>query len=156
VRCSQTGRILVTSRAAYRHTNRRQTRDGIGRVLLPDFGRLLTDGAIALTGRDRGFLKRAGRRIGLGEVETIAREVPGVRHAWAAAIRLGSPEELMALAVESDLSVGDVRSALKERLPNWKCPTRILCLKTFPVTQRGKFATAELERMLSAGRQMRP
>ncbi len=148
---STTGRLLVKSSAAYSHANRRRTADGCGRVLLPDFGRVTKDGAVVLTGRNRGFVKKAGRRIGLGEIERVARGITGIRHAWATAIKVAGAGESMALAVETDLAPGAVRSALGECLQNWKRPSRIQCMKTFPVTARGKVATAELQRLLSQG-----
>jgi len=147
---SRTGRLLVTSRAVYSHGNRRRTDSGTGCVLLSDYGRILDDGAVALGGRRRGFIKKAGRRISLAEVETVARALPGVRQAWASGSNPAGSEESIGLVVETDLTAEVIRSGLKKNLPKWKRPTRIVCLGRFPTTIRGKFATKELERYLTS------
>lgn len=144
---SRTGRLLVTSPAAFTHGNRRRTDSGIGQVLLADLGRLRADGSIALVGRRRGFIKRAGRRVGLTEVEELARAIPGVREAWATVIRSEDGGEAVGLAIETDCPAPEMRARIRRNLPKVQRPARVVCLDAFPSTPRGKVATAGLKRL---------
>jgi len=142
---STTGRLLVTSPAAFTHGNRRRSGSGTGQVLLADLGRIHTDGSISLIGRRRGFVKRAGRRISLAEVEGLARTIPGVREAWATVIRSEEGGEAIGLAIETDGTTPEMRARIREHLPKRQRPAKVICLGAFPSTPRGKVSTAELK-----------
>lgn len=142
---SRTGRLLVTSPAAFTLGNRRRTDSGIGQVLLPDLGRMREDGSIVLVGRRRGFIKRAGRRVGLVEVEELVRKIPGVRETWATVIRSEEGEEAIGLAIETDYPAPKMRAIIRKHLPRLHRPSKVVCLDAFPSTPRGKIATADLK-----------
>jgi acyl-CoA synthetase (AMP-forming)/AMP-acid ligase II len=138
------GRLEVSSAAVHSYSNRRLGSSGTPALLLPDHGRILNDGAIALEGRKRGFIKRGGRRISLGEIELVALSLPRVRQAWAFTITRENGEEDLGLALETSHRPDQIRSSLKKRLPNWKRPARLVCLRRFPLTSRGKTDIARL------------
>lgn len=146
---SRTGRLLVTSPAAYTHGNRRQSGFESGQVLLADVGQVREDGSITLVGRRRGFVKRAGRRIGLAEVEALARAIPGVRETWATVIRIEGSSEAIGLAIETDCGVAEMRAQIRAQLPKLQRPAKVVCLRAFPATPRGKIATVELKKLFT-------
>jgi len=149
---TRSGRLEISSAAVHRHGNRRCDSSGRPAVLLPDKGRILRGGAIALEGRERGFIKRGGRRVGLGEIESVAESLPRVSQAWAFALQWEDGEEDLGLALETTLQADQVRAALRKRLPKWKRPVRLVCLHRFPLTSRGKTDTRRLDVLVRASR----
>jgi acyl-coenzyme A synthetase/AMP-(fatty) acid ligase len=147
---SRGGRLLVTSPAAFTHRNRRRSANGFGQVLLADLGRKLGDGSIRLIGRQRGFVKRAGRRVGLSEVEESVRTIAGVHEAWATVVRTGDGGEGIGLAIETDLPNREMRARIRDGLPKVQRPAKVICLRVFPSTPRGKIATAELQKLFDS------
>jgi long-chain acyl-CoA synthetase len=137
-------RLEVSSAAVHSYGNRRLSSTGTPALLLLDHGRILNDGAVALEGRKLGFIKRGGRRISLGEIEAVALSLPRVRQAWAFPITRENGEEDLGLALETSHQPDHIRSSLRQRLPNWKRPVRLVCLHRFPQTSRGKTDIARL------------
>ncbi len=115
---------------------------------MPDIGRLDTSGELQLLGRAGRFLKIAGRRLNLAEVEHALRQLPGVRDAAVAP----HPERADALAavVAGDVSSNVLRDLLRERLASWKIPRKWIVLPEFPLTPRGKPDLRKVRELLRA------
>lgn len=135
-------RFTVTSPAVFTLGNRRR-----GRHRLADFGRLSESGELVLLGRSGRFVKIAGRRLNLAEVEHALRQVSGVEDAWV--VTHAERADALAAAVCSARSPAEIREELRTRLASWKIPKRILAFPRFPLTPRGKTDARQLRELLN-------
>lgn len=111
-----------------------------------DFARLLDNGNIEILGRIDNQLKIRGYRIEPGEIEAILREHPGISDALVIATTPESrvtPGEktLVAYLVQRESPSHDVqqlRSFLRQRLPDYMVPTHFVWLDAFPLTPNEK------------------
>jgi long-chain acyl-CoA synthetase len=142
------GRFIVESAAVYTIGNRQRDVRSLGRHRPADIAELSAAGELVLRGRAGRFVKIAGRRLNLGEVERALKRVPGVRDALVAP----HPERADALAavMATERSAEEVRVALREWLASWKIPKKIIVLPEFPLTARGKTDTKRLRELLKA------
>ncbi len=76
--------------------------------------------------------------------------LPGVRDAFAA--QHAERADALAAVIAGDVAADSVRSALRERLAPWKIPRKVVVLREFPLTTRGKTDTRRLREMLADGR----
>ncbi len=134
------GVLTVSSRAVL----------GRGRFRPPDRVSLNAFGELVLEGRADRAVKVAGRRVHLAEIERTLRSTVGVDDCFVYA--LGERDPAIVAAVAGRGSPADVRRQLRLRLAPWKVPGRILILRRFPVTGRGKTDFAALRQALSASR----
>ncbi|MEA2604527.1 MAG: hypothetical protein QOF89_5519 [Acidobacteriota bacterium] len=125
-----------------------------------DLGRYLPGGDIEFLGREDSQVKIRGYRVELGEIESVLVSHPGVREAVVLARDGGAPGEkrlngyVVAEPGES-LDVGELRTFLRERLPDYMVPAGFLVLDSLPLTPNGKVdrrALPALDQEKSAGR----
>jgi amino acid adenylation domain-containing protein len=107
-----------------------------------DLVRYLPDGNIEYLGRIDHQVKIRGFRIELGEIEAGLSQHPDVHSAVVVAREdvLGSPR-LIAYIVpnpEATASVGELRSFLKQQLPEYMIPSAFVMLEALPLTPNGK------------------
>jgi amino acid adenylation domain-containing protein len=131
-----------------------------------DLARFRADGNIEFLGRLDHQVKVRGVRIELGEIEAALCRVPGVRETVVTARKESTGESrLVAYVVpagEAAPSASDLRSALRESLPEAMVPAAFVVLPAFPLTPSGKvdrkalpapdFGTGERERPFEAPR----
>jgi amino acid adenylation domain-containing protein len=107
-----------------------------------DLVRLLPDGDLQFRGRADDQVKVRGFRIELGEIEAALRRVSGVRDAVVAAREDGpGGKRLVAYVVPSEgkaPATADLRSALKDSLPEYMVPSVFVTLEALPATPSGK------------------
>lgn len=106
-----------------------------------DLARYLADGRIESLGRGDQQVKVRGFRIELGEVEASLLEHPAVREAVVMAREDGSSgKHLVAYVVapESVPNATELRSFLKDRLPEYMLPAAYVTLPALPLTPNGK------------------
>jgi long-chain acyl-CoA synthetase len=139
-------RFTVESAAVFTLGNRRLEPERHGRHRPADLGILTADGDLVLLGRVGRFVKIAGRRLNLVEVERALKQVSGVRDAWVTPHPARA--DALAAALVTNLSSEEVRSVVRERLAGWKIPKKIVTLETFPLTRRGKTDTARLAELV--------
>jgi len=137
------GYFTVTSDAVFTIGNRRN-----GAHRMADIGKLDTGGELVLLGRAGRFVKIAGRRLNLAEVEHAIRQLPGVRDALVAPH--AQRADALAAAVATDRPATELKDALRERLASWKIPRKWVILGEFPITPRGKPDTRKLRDLLGA------
>ncbi|MFN6565502.1 MAG: amino acid adenylation domain-containing protein [Nostoc sp. ChiSLP01] len=124
-------------------TNQRQKAGGSKLYKTGDLARYLPDGNIEYIGRIDQQVKIRGFRIELGEIETALWQHPDVQEAVVIA-REFSPgdKRLVAYVVPKpespDTNVGDLRSFLKQKLPDHAIPSRFVQLSALPLTANGK------------------
>ena len=105
-----------------------------------DMVQKLNHGAYAFLGRADSQIKIRGYRIELSEIETMLRQLEGVQEAVVIA-REGRPGEKSLIAYIAGHSHADesaLRRWLRERLPEYMLPTRVLWLDQLPQTPNGK------------------
>ncbi len=107
-----------------------------------DLGRFLPNGDIEYLGRIDHQVKIRGFRIELGEIQAALEEQPGVRQAVVLPREEASGDRrLLAFVVadpERPPAVGELRSALGQRLPDYMVPAGFVMLESLPLTQNGK------------------
>ena len=107
-----------------------------------DLARYRPDGNIEFLGRIDDQVKIRGYRIELGEIETALVQHPAVETAVAAA-REDEPGDrrLVAYIVAlsgHDPSIGELRSFLQQRLPEYMIPSAFVALESLPLLPNGK------------------
>jgi amino acid adenylation domain-containing protein len=107
-----------------------------------DWVRYLADGAIEFIGRRDNQVKIRGFRIELGEIEAALGRVPQVQEA-VVVVREDTPgdKRVVAYVVVKDgqtEALGDLRSLLKQRLPDYMVPAAFVALPGLPLTPNGK------------------
>jgi amino acid adenylation domain-containing protein len=107
-----------------------------------DLARYLPDGNIEFLGRVDNQVKIRGYRIELGEIEAVLAQHPSIQHAVVLA-REDSPGErrLVAYVVTAPgttTSATELRSALRQKLPDYMLPSAIVLLDSLPLTPNGK------------------
>lgn len=117
-----------------------------------DLGRYLPNGTIEFLGRIDNQVKIRGFRIELGEIEAALSQHPSVREVVIVARQNQSGDaesglcqrHLVAYVVPDVETVfqypklGDLRSFLQERLPDYMLPSAFVMLKALPLTPNGK------------------
>ena len=107
-----------------------------------DRARYLSDGNIEFLGRVDSQVKIRGFRIELGEVESALLQYPGVRETIVVAREdiPGNPQLVSYIISSSDqlVSTSDLRGFLRQRLPSYMVPAKIIPLETLPLTPNGK------------------
>ncbi len=121
-----------------------------------DLARYLPDGDIEYLGRIDQQVKIRGFRIELGEIEAALNRHPSIRESVVLA-REDSPGEkrLVAyLAIEQGkaFTADDLRSFLRQKLPDYMTPSAFVTLDALPLTSNGKID----RRALPAPEQSRP
>jgi aryl carrier-like protein len=144
----ETGEIIVTSRylsPGYWGRDdltreRFRTVEGTGEraYATGDLGRALPDGSIAHLGRKDFQTKVRGYRVEPAEVEGALRAVPGVRQAAVMGQADGQGGHRLIAYVVTTAAVGEVRKALRDRLPDYLVPSRFVAVPALPLTPSGK------------------
>jgi len=107
-----------------------------------DLARYLPDGNIEFLGRVDHQVKIRGFRIELGEIETVLEQHAGVKKT-AVLAREDSPgdKRLAAYVIPEEGAAptnSDLRSFLKEKLPNYMIPSSFVFLEAMPLMPNGK------------------
>jgi amino acid adenylation domain-containing protein len=107
-----------------------------------DIVRYLLDGNIEFLGRVDHQIKIRGFRIEPGEIETVLSQHPWVREALIVVRENGSSGKRLVAYVfplgKQQVTVHELRSFLKERLPEYMIPSDFVLLDSMPVTPNGK------------------
>ncbi len=105
-----------------------------------DIVRYRNDGPLEFMGRRDYQVKVRGFRIELGEVEVACAQHPEVKEALVVAHgELAEDKRLVAyLVADTSISKSELRSFLKEKLPDYMVPSAFVVLDEFPLTPNGK------------------
>ena len=108
-----------------------------------DLARYMEDGRIEFVGRADEQVKVRGFRIEPGEVETALVQCEGVRESVVVVREDARGEKLLVAYVvaepaEQPPKLGELRAALRERLPDYMIPTTYVVLDQLPLTPNGK------------------
>jgi len=107
-----------------------------------DLVRYRPDGNIEFMGRIDHQVKVRGFRIELGEIEVVLSDHPKIRDV-AVIVREDVPGDRRIVAYMitqpgTELTVGELRNFLRERLPEYMVPSGFMTLTEFPLTPNGK------------------
>jgi len=122
---------------------------GQGRVYRTgDLARWRADGSIEFLGRMDQQLKIRGFRVEPGEIEKEIRAIPGVADAAVVTHLLKGGEKILVgyLSGEESMPHGPdaIRNRLRNRLPDYMIPSRIVILDSMPLKPNGKLDRSAL------------
>jgi len=113
-----------------------------------DLGRYMPDGAIEFLGRIDHQVKIRGFRVEMGEIEVVLAQHPALREAVVLAREDASgTKHLVAYLVPrrdrtttdpTQIEIHQIRTFLKERLPDYMVPAAFVILESLPLTPNGK------------------
>jgi len=113
-----------------------------------DLARWFSDGMLEYLGRSDDQVKVRGYRIELGEIELRLREAPGVVEVAVAVVAGRAGQRTLAgyvvPAPHTEVDEPALLAHLRERLPDYMIPERILGLASLPLTANGKVDRAAL------------
>ncbi|MBL8300772.1 MAG: amino acid adenylation domain-containing protein, partial [Rhodanobacteraceae bacterium] len=113
-----------------------------------DIGRWRSDGQIEFLGRNDDQVKIRGFRVELGEIETLLARHAGVKEALVLLRSdAGRAPRLVAYLTrtpDSDATIENLRTHLKQHLPGYMLPSAIVPLERLPLTANGKVDRAAL------------
>ncbi len=123
-------------------TNPFSQKEGARLYKTGDLARYLPDGTIECLGRIDHGVKIRGFRVELGEIEAVLGQHPAVQEV-AIAAREDSPGDRRLVAyvvprLKEAISVSELRSFLKEKLPEYMIPSAFVTLDSMPLTINGK------------------
>ena len=118
------------------------SRAGVRLYKTGDLARFLPDGDLEYLGRIDHQVKIRGFRIELGEIESVLASHPAVHHSLVMA-REDTPGDKRLVAYVVPLpsqqpSIADLRSHVRQALPEYMVPSMFTVLATFPLTPTGK------------------
>jgi amino acid adenylation domain-containing protein len=107
-----------------------------------DLVRYRADGSLEYLQRLDHQVKIRGYRIELGEIESLLEQQPSVRQAVVVAREDSTGDRQLVAYVSpapgASLAPGELRDALKQRLPSYMLPAVLVEVETFPLTPNGK------------------
>jgi o-succinylbenzoate---CoA ligase len=121
-----------------------------------DLGSLDESGRLTIRGRADDVINTGGHKVVPGEVAAVLQACPGVRD--AAVVGQTDPEwgeRVVAVVVPADPAdpptLKMLRMHVKERLPRYAAPSRVVLVDAVPVLPSGKQDLARLRRDLAEG-----
>jgi amino acid adenylation domain-containing protein len=114
-----------------------------------DIARYLQDGSIEFLGRADGQVKIRGFRIEPGEIESVLLAFPKVAQAAVISQRgRAGDQRLVAYVVgtnsQEEIKSGELRTYLREKLPEYMVPSTYIELEKLPLTPNGKLDQRQL------------
>jgi amino acid adenylation domain-containing protein len=101
--------------------------------------RYLPDGNLEFLGRVDFQVKVRGYRIELGEIEAVLKHHPAIREA-VVTVREDQPgdKRLVAYTTGSEVNTAELRTYLREALPDYMVPSAFVTLEQLPLNANGK------------------
>jgi amino acid adenylation domain-containing protein len=110
--------------------------------LTGDLGQLMADGCLQHLGRKDFQVKIRGNRVEPAEVEMVLRELEAVSQAVVVARKDGRGDSYLAAYVvpakKEKLQAGELRKALRKKLPDYMVPSAFVMLAELPLSEQGK------------------
>ncbi|MCX4658010.1 non-ribosomal peptide synthetase [Streptomyces uncialis] len=113
--------------------------DGVRRYRTGDRGRLSAGGDLEIVGRVDNQVKIRGYRVELEEIEATLRKNPSVAEAGVFVTEEQGEPRLVACVTEAaEADPAALRAFLRDRLPDYMLPSRIVVLPNLPLGPNGK------------------
>ncbi len=121
-----------------------------------DLARFLPDGNIEFLGRIDHQVKIRGFRVEPAEVEAVLKQHPEVKQAVIVPEDNPAGEKLLAAYVvpSKPVEIGELRSFMRQRLPEYMVPSRLLMLEALPLNRNGKVDLPALAALAETGQEM--
>ncbi|MFC4062862.1 class I adenylate-forming enzyme family protein [Planomonospora corallina] len=122
-----------------------------GWVRMGDVGRLDADGYLYLEDRESDVVKTGAFKVSTLQVEAALYEHPQVKEAAVVGVAHRVLGAVLAAAVvprSADLSTGELRAFLMDRLARHELPERVLVMDALPRNQSGKVIKGRLRELL--------
>jgi amino acid adenylation domain-containing protein len=107
-----------------------------------DLGRFLPDGSLEHLGRKDFQIKIRGYRVEVAEIESALLRLDQVKEAVVTVVKNGDSDAELAAYIVADgrpaPAANELRSLLKERLPDYMVPASFMILDAFPLNPTGK------------------
>jgi acyl carrier protein len=107
-----------------------------------DIGRWFQNGTVQYIGRKDGQIKLYGQRIEVGEIETIIRQISGIKQVAVTVKKDQSQiDRLVAFIVKEndfELEINTIRKYVVDYLPSYMMPSVFQFIPEIPLTQSGK------------------
>ncbi|WP_080424391.1 amino acid adenylation domain-containing protein [Burkholderia ubonensis] len=105
-----------------------------------DFAYKNREGLLIYVGREDGQLKINGNRVELEEVESALLKCRGVRSVYLTVSQDGGGNAILvtALICDEGSSLDAIRKALREMVPDYMIPSRMVLVSDFPLTENQK------------------
>ncbi|MFF2482379.1 amino acid adenylation domain-containing protein [Paenibacillus sp. NPDC058071] len=105
--------------------------------------RYMPNGAVEIVGRMDRQIKLRGFRIELGEIESVITSVPSVTDAAVLLKDTGKEKKIVAYVVfapytEAEQPLVELKTRLKNKLPEYMVPNHIIALDALPLNANGK------------------
>jgi acyl-CoA synthetase (AMP-forming)/AMP-acid ligase II/acyl carrier protein len=118
-----------------------------GWFLTGDMGYLDSAGYLYLTGRVDDRINRAGKKISVGSIEAVLREIPGVADAVVFAVPDSEYGQRVGAAVvcsNERLKARDIREAAALKLSHDRLPEHVVITDRLPLSAAGKIQRSKL------------
>ena len=115
-----------------------------------DLGYLDKDGYLVITGREKDLIISAGENIYPSEIEEVVQTYAGVQECAVVGLPCKVRGETVVLAVSPEMDEKNLKSYLKERLPQYKQPRQIVFLEELPKNPLGKIMKREIVTQLES------
>ena len=116
-----------------------------------DLVRESSDERLWFQGRKDNQIKIAGHRVELEEIDLAVEAYPGMIRAQTVLIDAGSaPQLVTAFVARAAIPVNDIAAALRNHLPTYMRPTRLIQLETLPTNANGKIDRLAVRRLAEA------
>ncbi|MDD1966839.1 non-ribosomal peptide synthase/polyketide synthase [Pseudomonas putida] len=103
-----------------------------------DLARWRADGAVEYLGRLDHQIKLRGLRVEIGEIESALLDHPAISEAVVVARQLATGMQLVGYVVAQAFDEEQLRTQLKQRLPDYMVPAHLVMLEKFPLSANGK------------------
>lgn len=110
-----------------------------------DLAYLSEDGNYVFIGRMDSQIKLKGKRIELGESETIAKSIPEIENACVLFDSV-SQEIVLFVQTSDNLKLRKLNIEMKKYIPAYMTPNRLICLEKLPLTPNGKIDRVRLKK----------
>lgn len=103
------------------------------------------EGNIIYDGRIDHQIKHMGYRIELSEIETV---VSALREISNNCCLYDDKRHRIVLFIEAQMKLEDINNKIREFLPDYMLPSKLICVDTMPLNQNGKIDRIKLQEML--------
>lgn len=111
-----------------------------------DYGFVNKDGDIVFSGRRDSQVKVHGIRVELGDIENAACCVDGIERTCA--VLDAEKKMVLFLQTKIQLSEREIKKLLKEHVPKYMVPDKVVMVESFPINKNGKIDRKELLKLI--------
>jgi O-succinylbenzoic acid--CoA ligase len=144
------GQIAVSAQSValgYLHDEDAQIKFSGNTFFSGDYGYLDKDGFLFVIARREDLIISGGEHIIPSEVETEILKYPGVKEVCVIGLEDKEWGYIPAAAIvsENEITIGELKNFLKDKMPSFKMPAKILMLDKLPKSELGKILRGKIK-----------